>query len=76
MIQRLQTNLRKESGLEITDRINLSVSGDASLKGAFEMFKDFIAGETLSSSAQWVDGLKGTEIDCDDAKWVMSIVKA
>ena len=69
-------NLRKESGFEITDRINLSVGGDASLKDAFEMFRDFIAGETLSASAQWVDGLKGTEIDCEDAKWTMSVVKA
>ena len=69
-------NLRKESGFEVTDRINLSVGGDASLKAAFEMFKDFVTGETLSASAAWVDGLSGTEIDCEDAKWTIKVVKA
>ncbi|MBO7638537.1 MAG: class I tRNA ligase family protein, partial [Treponema sp.] len=52
-------NSRKESGLEITDRINLSVSGDEELKAAFVQFKDFVAGETLSTSAQWVDSIDG-----------------
>jgi isoleucyl-tRNA synthetase len=69
-------NLRKESGFEVTDRINLKVSGDASLKSAFEMFRDFIAGETLSSKIEWVDSLAGTEIDADDAKWTVSVEKA
>ncbi|MBO4404754.1 MAG: isoleucine--tRNA ligase, partial [Treponema sp.] len=66
-------NLRKESGFEITDRINLKVSGNEVLKAAFDMFKDFIAGETLSSSIEWVDSLSGTEIEADDAVWTVSV---
>ncbi|MCR5218092.1 isoleucine--tRNA ligase [Treponema sp.] len=69
-------NLRKESGFEVTDRINLKISGDSNVKGAFEMFKDFIAGETLSSTIEWTDSLTGTEIEADDAKWVVSVEKA
>ena len=69
-------NLRKESGFEITDRINLCVGGDSSLKAAFEMFKDTIAGETLSSSCQWSENLTGTQIEADDAKWICTVNKA
>ncbi len=69
-------NLRKESGFEITDRINLCVGGDSSLKAAFEMFKDTIAGETLSSNCQWSENLTGTQIEADDAKWICTVNKA
>lgn len=54
-------NLRKECGLEVTDRIKLfvSYSGEASssdaLKKAFTMFKDYISEETLSTFADWVN---------------------
>ncbi len=69
-------NLRKESGFEITDRIELSVCGNEILKSAFEMFKDFILGETLAEKFIWVENLSGTEIDCEDAKWIVSVKKA
>ena len=66
-------NLRKESGFEVTDRINLKVSGNEVLKAAFDMFKDFIAGDTLASSVEWADSLTGTEIEADDAVWTVSV---
>ncbi len=68
-------NLRKESGFEVTDRIALSVGGSEVLKSAFEMFKDFISGETLASSAVWSENIFGTEIDCEDARWTVSVKK-
>lgn len=68
-------NLRKESGFEVTDRIELSVGGSESLKSAFEMFKEFISGETLASSAAWNENTSGAEIDCEDAKWIVSVKK-
>jgi isoleucyl-tRNA synthetase len=40
-------NLRKESGLEISDRIRLEVQVDAGLQAAIEAFEDFIKNETL-----------------------------
>lgn len=70
-------NLRKESGLNVTDRICLSVSGDDNLKASYEMFKDFIDSETLASSSEFAASLeKGTEVEADDKKWRISIVKA
>lgn len=70
-------NLRKESGLNVTDRICLSVSGDDDLKASYEMFKDFIDSETLASSSEFAASLeKGTEVEADDKKWRISIVKA
>jgi isoleucyl-tRNA synthetase len=70
-------NLRKESGFELTDRIQLTVGGDAALKDAFAQFKDFIAGETLAASSEWKDGWNGgVAIDADDAKWFVQIAKA
>ena len=68
-------NLRKESGLSVTDRIKLNVFGDDELKDAWTMFADFVAGETLAASAEWtaVDG--GVVIDADDKKWSVKIEK-
>ena len=70
-------DLRKKSGFEITDRINLVISGDADLKSAFEMFKDFIASETLAASANWSADIAGaTEVKADEKSWLISVAKA
>ena len=73
-------NLRKESGFEITDRITLVLGGDAELKGAFDMFKDFIANETLSVDTAWQDGLADaagvTKIEADGLSWKVKLAKA
>ena len=49
LVNRIQ-RLRKDSGLEITDRIALAISGPASLQGAAQSHRDFISGETLATS--------------------------
>ena len=41
-------NLRKSSGLDIADRINLYYDGDADTNKAFEVFSDYIMSETLA----------------------------
>ncbi len=70
-------NLRKESGFSVTDRIILTVGGDASLKNAFDMFKDFISGETLASSIEWNSDIAGgTVVDADESKWKVLVKKA
>ncbi|MEX0979684.1 MAG: isoleucine--tRNA ligase [Gemmatimonadota bacterium] len=47
LVNRIQ-RLRKESGLEITDRIELWISGSAEVEAAAADFTDFIRGETLA----------------------------
>jgi isoleucyl-tRNA synthetase len=48
LVNRIQ-RLRKDSGLEITDRISLGVFGDEEVQTAAELFRDFVAGETLAT---------------------------
>jgi isoleucyl-tRNA synthetase len=48
-------SLRKDSGLEVTDRITLFVKGEAGLKTALERFMDFVTGETLATKVVWAD---------------------
>ncbi|MBR6193124.1 MAG: isoleucine--tRNA ligase [Treponema sp.] len=70
-------NQRKESGLEITDRINLEVSGDGELKDAFDLFRDFISGETLSVKAEWRDSVSGGfTVEADEKIWTAKISRA
>jgi len=69
-------NLRKESGFEVSDRIILTLGGDAELKAAYEMFKDLISGETLAVKSEWKDDFAGSDIDSEDKKWRASVVKA
>ena len=56
IVSRIQ-NLRKESGLNVVDRIDLSfVCGDP-IKKAIEIHKEYIAGETLAKSLSFVSNL-------------------
>ena len=68
-------NLRKESGLSVTDRIQLKVFGDDDLKGAWTMFADFVAGETLAAASEWTAIEGGVVIEADDKKWSVKIEK-
>jgi isoleucyl-tRNA synthetase len=46
-VRRVQ-DLRKTSGLEISDRIRLFYSASATLAQAVEQFRDYVMGETLA----------------------------
>ena len=71
-------NLRKESGLEVTDRIVLSLGGSERLKSAWEAFTDYVSSETLASRVVWADGKDSgfTEIEAGDETWLVKIDKA
>ena len=69
-------NLRKESGLSVTDRIRLSLSGDAELKAAYELFAPFIENETLAVSSSWLESLSGSDVEAEDKLWKVQIEKA
>jgi isoleucyl-tRNA synthetase len=49
-------NARKEAGLDVTDRIALSVGGDAELLDAVRAHEDYVTGEVLATSATYADG--------------------
>ena len=76
-------SLRKESGLAVTDRINLKVSGSGNpeaineLKDACSQFGDFIRGETLAEKLDWAEALpSGTQVEAGDAVWSVTLEKA
>ncbi len=70
-------NLRKESGLNVTDRINLTVGGDDELKAAFTMFESFVSGEVLAASVKFDSNVQNpTVVESEDKKWSISIEKA
>ena len=79
-------SLRKEKGLEVTDRIKLTVSASnaaastdktAELKKAFDMFNDYIVAETLAVQAQWKDCLSGAScIEAGTLSWEALVEKA
>ncbi len=69
-------NLRKESGFDVTDRIQLEVSGDDALKAAFEQFRDYVSTETLAASADWKNELEGAvKIESDELSWLVKLAK-
>ena len=57
-VNRIQ-NLRKDSGLEVTDRINLMIESHDDIVSAINNNLDYICTETLADSLKLVDNLNG-----------------
>jgi isoleucyl-tRNA synthetase len=51
-VVRVIQNLRKSSGLEISDRINLWILCSGDVTSSLEAHSDYIAGETLANSVE------------------------
>jgi isoleucyl-tRNA synthetase len=69
-------NLRKDSGLDVSDRIKLFVHGSDKLKAAFESFTTYIAGETLASSIEWASNPASVKIEAGDDCWMAAVEKS
>ena len=68
LINRIQ-NARKDSGLEVTDRIKLTVLNFGDLQEAINDNKEYIMSETLTDELVFVDQLiDGSEIEFDTIK--------
>jgi len=75
LVNRIQ-NLRKDSGFELTDRIELIVKNDKELEVAINQNKDYICSETLADKIVLKDELAGgTEIEINDLITEISISK-
>jgi isoleucyl-tRNA synthetase len=57
-------NARKAAGLEITDRISLTLTGDPDLLAAAQAHQDYLANEVLATSVSF-DGSNGTAATID-----------
>ncbi|PQJ80095.1 isoleucine--tRNA ligase [Polaribacter porphyrae] len=68
LVNRIQ-NTRKDSGLEVTDKIKLTVLNYQNLQQSITDNKDYIMSETLTKELVFVDELNnGTEIEFDAIK--------
>ena len=66
-------HIRKDSGLEITDRIELSIHSKATVvNDAVEQFKDFISQEVLAVSFV-SDGSKGESYDLNGEQAIIHV---
>ena len=68
LVNRIQ-NARKDTGLEVTDKIKLTVLNFENLQNSIEENKAYIMSETLTQELVFVEMLdKGTEIEFDTIK--------
>ena len=75
LVNRIQ-NLRKDSGLELTDRIKLVVKKEDKLENAINKNKDYICSETLADELIFSADIQGgTQIEIDDLVTEISISK-
>ncbi len=68
LVNRIQ-NIRKDSGFEVTDKINIQISANDYSDNAIVAFKQYIAGQTLANSIDIVGNLNADNaitVDIDD----------
>ncbi|MBW3519879.1 isoleucine--tRNA ligase [Flavobacterium sp. NKUCC04_CG] len=75
LINRIQ-NLRKDSGLEVTDKIKVVLQDQAVIKAAVLANEDYIKSETLTHTLEFVSNVvDGIEIEFDELKTRVLILK-
>jgi len=75
MVNRIQ-NLRKDSGLEVTDRITVRLQKEVHLEEALKNYAGYIKTETLTDAIEFEEEIKdGIEIEFDNIKTKILILK-
>jgi isoleucyl-tRNA synthetase len=69
-------NLRKNSGLDVTDRIILRLYGSDRLKAAWEAFAGYVSTETLAVSVEWGRAGGQVPLEAGTEQWMVQIEKA
>ena len=73
VIKRIQT-IRKESGFNITDRINVTISDAEAITDAIDTHRQFICSQVLANSIT-TGGTDGQEIEIDGVKALIKVEK-
>ncbi len=74
-VNRIQ-NIRKDSGFNLTDRIEVSVSENAALQPSIIQYKDYICAEILADSLAFLPIINnGIEIEVNDAILHVNVLK-
>ena len=75
LVNRIQ-NIRKSSGFEITDKINITLSKNTQTDDAVNEYKDYICNQVLATSLMLVDEVQeGTELNFDDFSLFVKVEK-
>ena len=73
IINRVQ-NIRKESGLEITDRINVAIAPNEEVEKSVAAFGEYIKTQVLADAIE-IAANDGTEVEFDDFKLNIKVTK-
>ncbi|MBF0596560.1 isoleucine--tRNA ligase [Faecalibacter rhinopitheci] len=75
LVNRVQ-NLRKETGLEVTDKIKLQIKNDEPIVKAVESNKEYICSETLTVELEILDTVKdGIEVEINGISTMITVLK-
>jgi isoleucyl-tRNA synthetase len=75
LVNRIQ-NIRKDAGLELTDRIGVEWTGPENIKESFDSFSPYICAEILADSLNYVPQITdGIEIEVNDARLMVKVTK-
>ena len=74
LVNRLQ-NLRKENGLEVTDRIRVHLSKNESLERAVAFKREYIQSEVLANNIEFHEHIEGETLDMDEIVVQAKILK-
>ena len=73
-VNRIQ-NIRKQSGFEVTDRVDIAYNAPDEIAGAITSLADYIKNETLAESIVLADFNDGATIDIDDVEICVHVTK-
>jgi isoleucyl-tRNA synthetase len=75
LVNRIQ-NIRKDMGLEITDRILVSLSNNNSLQNSITAYNDYICAEILADKLEFVPDLQdGIQVEINDSQLIVNVIK-
>ncbi len=73
---RLVQQARRDAGLDVGDRIHLSLTAPALTHGQIAPFRDLVAGEVLATATSWLDGEVATGVDLGGQTVMIQVEKA
>jgi isoleucyl-tRNA synthetase len=69
-------SLRKDKGLEVTDRIELTLFGSEAVRAAAETYREHLLSETLAVSWKWEKPRDASDVDCGGETCAVALKKA
>jgi isoleucyl-tRNA synthetase len=74
-VNRIQ-KIRKDSGFDLTDRVEVAVVADEKLKDSLAKYKDYICAEILADKLEFLNEVKeGTEVEINDILLNVNVLK-